>query len=587
MTSPLKKLPIGIQTFREIITEGYAYVDKTSHALAMAEAGKYYFLSRPRRFGKSLFLDTLKELFEGSEDLFGGLAIHERWDWTRHHPVIRLDFAGGVVQSRAELDQAIRELLALNERRLGLTCEAKSLAGCFAELIIRAHEASGERVVVLVDEYDKPILDSIDQPARAAELREGLKNLYSALKAQDAHLQFVFMTGVTKFSKVSLFSGINQLNDLTLHSRFATVCGYTQTDLETTFGAHLAGVDWDQLKRWYNGYGFLGEPVYNPFDILLFIDNDRQYRNYWFETGSPSFLIKLLQKRRTFLPDLERVEASEEILDSFDIERIDPVTLLFQAGYLTIESTRWQRSRLLYRLRLPNQEVKMALADHLLDGWIGTLPSHRDAWQDALYACLSHGDVPGLIAAIRRLFAGIPWQNFRNNDLSEAEGYYASVLYAFFASLNAEIIPEDVSNHGQVDLTVKLADYIYVIEIKVRHPAGAGRSASGAGEGILLLEDEVVTRARDQASVGPTVGPVAGDLPSLASAAVPTATLGQSPAVTNPALAQIRARDYSAKYRGLPGRGLFELGLVFDRQDRTLVQADWQALCQAPSRPLS
>ena len=574
MTPPLKKLPIGIQTFREIITEGYTYVDKTRHALAMAEAGKYYFLSRPRRFGKSLFLDTLKELFEGSEELFLGLAIHDHWDWTRRHPVIRLDFAGGVVQSRAELDQATRELLALNERRLGLTCEATSLAGCLAELIVRAHEATGARVVVLVDEYDKPILDNIDQPARAAELREGLKNLYSAMKAQDAHLQFVFMTGVTKFSKVSLFSGLNQLNDLTLDPRFATVCGYTQTDLGTTFGTHLAGVDWDQLKRWYNGYGFLGEPVYNPFDILLFIDKDRQYRNYWFETGSPSFLIKLLQKRRSFLPDLEGVEASEAILDSFDIERIDPITLLFQAGYLTIESTRWQRSRLLYRLRLPNQEVKMALADHLLDGWIGTLPSRRDAWQDALYVCLSQGDVPGLIAAIRRLFAGIPWQNFRHNDLPEAEGYYASVLYAFFASLNAEIIPEDVSNHGQVDLTVKLADYIYVIEIKVRRATSAGRSASGAGV-RTLLEGEAGTRPAAEASVGTA----AGELPSLAPPGSPTATPGEpSHATANPALVQIRVRDYSAKYRGLPGRGLFELGLVFDSQERNLIQADWQAL---------
>ena len=528
MTPPLKKLPIGLQTFREIIEEGYAYVDKTAHALAMVLAGKYYFLSRPRRFGKSLFLDTLKELFEGSEALFRGLAIHEHWDWTRRHPVIRLDFAGGVVQSRAELDQTIRELLALNERRLGLACEATSLAGCFAELIVRAHEATGVRVVVLVDEYDKPILDNIDQSARAAELREGLKNLYSAMKAQDAHLQFVFMTGVTKFSKVSLFSGLNQLNDLTLDPRFATVCGYTQTDLETTFGAHLAGVDWDLLKRWYNGYGFLGEPVYNPFDILLFIDKDRQYRNYWFETGSPSFLIKLLQQRRTFLPDLEGVEASEEILDSFDIERIDPVTLLFQAGYLTIDHTRNQFDQILFVLRVPNQEVRQALANQLADAYTGRLPSERLAWQKGLYAPLSRGDVPALIAAIRRLFAGIPWRNFTHNDLPTTEGYYASVLYAFFTSLNAEIIPEDISHHGQVDLTVKLADYIYVIEIKVRRPSGAAP--------------------------------------------------GESSAATNPALAQIHARNYSAKYRGLPGRGLFELGLVFDSQDRNLAQADWRAV---------
>lgn len=552
MTQPLQPLPVGINSLRMVIESGMTYVDKTRFAYELARLPGRYFLSRPRRFGKSLFLDTLQELFEGSEALFRGLYIHDRWDWSRRHPVIRLDFAGGVLQSREELDASIHELLARNRRRLGLAGEASSVAGGLAELIIRAHEASGQRVVILVDEYDKPILDNIDQPARAAELREGLKNLYSTLKAQDAHIQLIFMTGVTKFSKASLFSGLNQLNDLTLDARFATVCGYTQADLETTFGPHLAGVDWDQLKRWYNGYGFLGEPVYNPFDILLFIDKSQFYRNYWFETGSPSFLIKLLQQRRTFLPDLEGIEASEEILDSFDIERIDPVTLLFQAGYLTIAGTRWHRSRLLFHLRLPNQEVKMALADHLIDAYLGTLPGGRDAQQDALYEGLSRGDLPGLVAAIRRLFAGIPWQNFTHNDLPEAEGYYASVLYAFFASLNADIIPEDVSNHGQVDLTIKLAGYIYVIEIKVRRdPRPTDRRAGDWDEAT----------AGDGAGAS---GEVAG-----ASPADPAA---------NPALAQIRARGYSDKYRGLPTKGLFEVGLVFDRQTRNLAEADWRAL---------
>ena len=519
----LKKLPIGIQTFREIIEEGHVYVDKTPHARALAESGKYYFLSRPRRFGKSLFLDTLKELFEGSEALFHGLAVHPHWDWSRRHPVIRLDFSGGVLTSREALDDAIRERLTLNQARLGIHCEATSISGCFAELIIRAHQASGERVVILVDEYDKPILDNITDPEHAAELREGLKNLYSTMKGQDAHIRLVFMTGVTKFSKVSLFSGLNQLNDLTLDARFATVCGYTQADLETGFAEHLQGVDRDRLKQWYNGYGFLGEPVYNPFDILLFLDKGREYRNYWFETGSPSFLIDLLPRRATFLPDLEGIEASEEILDSFDIERIDPITLLFQTGYLTIDSTRWHRSRRLYRLRLPNQEVRMALADRLIDGYLGTMPGGRDALQDRLYDVLSEGDLAGLVAAIQRLFAGVTWRNFIHQDLPETEGYYASVLYAFFASLNAEVIPEDTSNHGQVDLTVKLAGYIYCIEIK------------------------------------------------LARGALPPATEAY-----NPALAQIRARGYSAKYRGLPAKGLIELGLVFDAGARNLVQAHWR-----------
>ena len=554
MTQPLQPLPVGINSLRMLIESGMTYVDKTQFAYELARLPGRYFLSRPRRFGKSLFLDTLQELFDGSEALFQGLYIHDRWDWSRRHPVIRLDFAGGVLQSGVALQLRIERLLQENAERLALRCDwtRNDVPGCFGDLIRGAHTATGQRVVILVDEYDKPILDNIDQPARASELREGLKNLYSTLKAQDAHIQLVFMTGVTKFSKVSLFSGLNQLHDLTLSSRFATLCGYTQADLETTFGAHLAGVDWDQLKRWYNGYGFLGEPVYNPFDILLFISEGQRYRNYWFETGSPSFLVKLLQQRRTFLPDLEGIEASEEILDSFDIERIDPVTLLFQAGYLTIAGTRWHRSRLLFHLRLPNQEVKMALADHLIDAYLGTLPGGRDAQQDALYESLSRGDLPGLVAAIRRLFAGIPWQNFTHNDLPEAEGYYASVLYAFFASLNADIIPEDVSNHGQVDLTIKLAGYIYVMEIKVRRdPRPTDRRAGDWDEAT------------------------AGDGAGTSSAAA-----GASPAdpAANPALAQIRARGYSDKYRGLPTKGLFEVGLVFDRQTRNLAEADWRAL---------
>ncbi|MFD2110535.1 ATP-binding protein [Thiorhodococcus fuscus] len=527
----LKKLPIGIQTFREIIEEGYVYVDKTGHAWALASSGKYYFLSRPRRFGKSLFLDTLKELHEGSEALFRGLYIHERWDWSKRHPVIRLDFSAGVLRSRAELDLRIEWMLKENAERLGVVCDRtrNDIPGCLSELIIRAHAESGQRVVILVDEYDKPIFDNITDLARAAEVREGLKNLYSAIKGQDAHIQLVFMTGVTKFSKVSLFSGINQLRDITLSAAFGTICGYTQSDLESSFGQHLRGVDWARLKQWYNGYAFRGESVYNPFDILLFISEANQFRNYWFETGNPSFLIELLRNRRLFLPDLEGIEASEEILDSFDIERIDPVTLLFQTGYLTIADTRESFGQWLFALRIPNQEVRHALANHLIDAYTGRLPSERLEWQKSVYGPLSCGDVDAFIAAIKRLFAGIPWRNFTHNDLPESEGYYASVLYAFLASLNAEIIPEDISNHGQVDLTAKLAGYIYVIEIKLNLKA----EGSGAGE-------------RDESS--------------------------------NPALAQIRARDYSAKYRDLPGKGLFELGLVFDAQARNLVQADWQRI---------
>ncbi len=533
MSDPRSPLPIGINSLQTIIDNGMAYVDKTAFAWELARLPGRYFLSRPRRFGKSLFVDTLKELFEGNEALFRGLSVHDRWDWSCRFPVIKLDFAAGVLDSREALDHVIRELLEANRQRLGVDVNAETISGRFSELITNAHEQSGQPVVILVDEYDKPILDNIDHLDQAATMREGLKNLYSTMKAQDTHIHCAFMTGVTKFSKVSLFSGVNQLQDLTLDERFATLCGYTQGDLETTFAAHLAGVDWDKLKRWYNGYSFLGESVYNPFDILLFISQNHRYRNYWFETGSPAFLIKLFQRRKYFLPDLERIEANEEILDSFDIERIDPVTLLFQTGYLTIDGLQELFGQLLFRLRIPNQEVRLALSNQFVDAYTGRLPSERLGWQKTLYETLNSGNLPGLIAAIRRLFAGIPWRNFTNNELPEAEGYYASVLYAFFVSLDAETIAEDISNQGQVDLTVKLAGYIYVIEIK------AQRGQSDAAQ---------------------------------------TVTGEESAPTRNSALAQIQARGYSAKYRGLPAKGLFEVGLIFDPAIRNLAQADWIAV---------
>ncbi|WP_006788327.1 ATP-binding protein [Thiorhodospira sibirica] len=516
-------LPLSIQTFSEMRTGGYCYVDKTAAAHALVQKGKAYFLSRPRRFGKSLFVDTLKELFEGNEALFRGLHIHPHWDWSQRHPVIVLDFAAGVVQNRAELDQRILDVLRTNRQRLGLDDDAvaRDIPGLFGALIRQIHAHSGQRVVVLIDEYDKPILDNIEHIERAVEIREGLKNLYSVLKAEDAHLRFVFMTGVSKFSKVSLFSGLNQLNDITLDVQFATLCGYTQQDLETTFAAHLTGVDWDALRHWYNGYGFLGEPVYNPYDILLFIEKGYQYRNYWFETGSPSFLIKLFQQRRYFLPNMEQIEVGEEILDSFDIERINPVTLLFQSGYLTIAASNDCWGELSFKLRVPNYEVRTALNNQFINAYAG-ISNTRLSYKRALIESLTQGDLPGLIATIQRLFASIPWRNFTHNALPEAEGYYASVLYAFFASLDAEIIPEDICNHGQVDLTIKFAGFVYVMEIKLIHT--------------------------DQ------------------------------PPADNPALAQIQARDYSAKYRHTPNQGLFEVGLVFSSTARNLIQADWRRL---------
>ena len=524
----LKKLPIGIQTFSAIREDDYVYIDKTPLIHQMVNSAGRFFLSRPRRFGKSLLVDTLKALFEGNQSLFKGLFIENRWDWSKTHPVIHLNFANGVIESRADLDQVIATLLLDNQKRLGVSCDRdaqQNPAGYLAQLIEAAAQQYGQKTVVLVDEYDKPILDNIDQPEEAEKIRTGLKNIYSVLKGQDAYLQFVLMTGVSKFSKVSLFSGMNQLQDITLSQDYATLCGYTQQDLETSFAAHLEGVDWAKLKDWYNGYQFLGEPVYNPFDILLFINNHRAYRNYWFETGNPSFLMKLFRQKRYFLPSLERIEVGEEILDSFDLEQIHPITLLFQAGYLTlkqVEESPW--GGLAYHLRVPNKEVKLALNNQLFADYSQQLDAL--GYQKSLYQALATANFPAIQQQIESLFAGIPWRNFTQNDLPDAEGYYASVLYAWLSSINASIIPEDITQHGQVDLTIQLGNHIYVTEIKL-------------------------DKSEDYQHQEP-----------------------------NPALAQIQSKNYAQKYlaQQQDGKHIHLLGLVFNKRARNLVQLDFYSL---------
>ena len=272
-----KKLPIGIQTFAEIRREGYYYVDKTPFVSALAESGKYYFLSRPRRFGKSLFLDTLAEAFAANRTLFTGLYLENHWDWERRHPVVRISFAEGRLERRADLDRRIRGILRENAERLQVVLDdLDDISGSFGQLITRAAEKHQRQTVVLIDEYDKPILDNLTDPDTARAMREGLRNLYSVLKGRDADLRFVFLTGVSKFSKVSLFSGLNNLRDITLSPQYATICGYTETDLDTVFAPEFAAaikegcaLDRDAVRAWYNGYHWGSEAsVYNPFDVL-------------------------------------------------------------------------------------------------------------------------------------------------------------------------------------------------------------------------------------------------------------------------------------------------------------------------------
>ncbi|MEX8517856.1 MAG: ATP-binding protein [Leptothrix sp. (in: b-proteobacteria)] len=475
---PRRKLPIGIQTFAKLREEGCYYVDKTGLLIDLIESGGCFFLSRPRRFGKSLLVDTMKELFEGNRALFSGLAAESRWDWSKTHPVIRISFSDGVAQSTLDLEQRIQHNLRSNRAALGLplpaVIPARDVASDLADLIEQAHVRTGRPAVVLIDEYDKPILDNIEVPELARAMREGLKNLYSVLKGADAHLKFVFLTGVSKFSKVSLFSGLNQLQDITLDARWSALCGYTDDDVDTIFAPELPGLDRDEIRRWYNGYNWLGTSVYNPFDVLLLFDR-REFLPFWFETGTPTFLIKLLTERQQFTPDLGRLVASDALLSTFDVNTLLPEALLFQAGYLTIESSRLRPGRRELRLKYPNKEVQAALNDSLLGSLTGSL-SVPGPQINRLDDLLQAGDVQGMRELFHAFFASIPHDWYRNSPIAQFEGYYASIFYSHFAALGLDIVVEDTTNKGRIDMTVLFGGAVWLFEFKVVELTPQGRA---------------------------------------------------------------------------------------------------------------
>ncbi|MDR0701733.1 MAG: AAA family ATPase, partial [Azoarcus sp.] len=364
-----KKLPIGIQTFREIREDDCYYVDKTAFALSMIREGKAYFLSRPRRFGKSLFLDTLAELLASNEPLFRGLYCHDQWDWTVKYPVIRISFAEGVMESRAELNARIGNILAENERRLGVPKGEGGIPDRFIALIQAAEARFGQRVAVLVDEYDKPILDNLARPGLALAMRDGLRNLYSVIKGQDAHIKFAFLTGVSKFSKVNIFSGLNNLSDITLDAAYSHICGYTDADVDSVFAPELEGLDRDKIRHWYNGYNWRGEAVYNPFDLLLLF-RKREFRSFWFETGTPTFLVDMLTERKVYLPAMLKMKSSSELISAFEVGDISTEALMFQSGYLTISGEKTLGDNILFTLTYPNREVRGALTGNILKRWV-------------------------------------------------------------------------------------------------------------------------------------------------------------------------------------------------------------------------
>ena len=469
----IAKLPLGLQTFAEVRGSGYVYVDKTPLAIKLANEAKLYFLSRPRRFGKSLFLDTLRNLFEGKRELFQGLYAEHNWEWESKYPVIKLDMSG-TSGSVSTLRSVLEGKLHRAAKRLGVELSnTEEPVKLFEQLIEEAYDQHRRQVVLLIDEYDKPMIDNIGNLELALQMRDELRGFYSVIKAADEHLRFVMLTGVSKFAKVSIFSGLNNLEDISLNPDYGSICGYTEEDLNKVFGEYLQDIDREQLRHWYNGYNFLGKkPVYNPYDILNFIKRsysfgEPRFRSYWFETGTPTFVVDLIARDNLAAHKIEPSEANETILDSCPIEKVKLITVLFQSGYLTIDKLISSDipGRSMYRLICPNHSVRSALQDQLFSYYL--TDDEISDYQQAMHSALRNANLDSVESELKRLFASIAADNYRRNNIARFEGYYASVIYSFFVGMGLRVIAEDVANLGRIDLTIQVAEQTYVIEFKV------------------------------------------------------------------------------------------------------------------------
>jgi PAS domain-containing protein len=388
--------------------------------------------------------------------------------------VIYIDFAEGVVDSVETLQEIINSTLNYHSEAYGIELKERLVNLKLKELVRKISDKYATKVVVLIDEYDKPILDRIENKDLAIELREVLKNLYGVLKPLDAYLKFVFITGVSKFSKVSLFSGLNQLQDITLNPAYATICGYTQEELEEVFSERLSGVDLEQVRCWYDGYSWLGERVYNPFDILLYLA-EGEFRPYWFETGTPTFLIKLLFDDKFYLPELENLEVGSELIESFDVEDIYPENLLFQTGYLTIADKKVEEGNIIYHLRFPNKEVRKSLNDYLLSYYVKDR-RQKEKNKNLLREALKTDDFDKVKRIFQSFFSSIPHDWYRRNEIYNYEGYYASVVYAYFSASGFNVVVEDATSVGKIDMTVFYEDRVYIMEFKVVELEGEGKA---------------------------------------------------------------------------------------------------------------
>lgn len=468
------KYPIGIQDFEDLQRNGYAYVDKTNFVYKLADEGKYYFLSRPRRFGKSLFLSTLEAYFQGKKELFEGLAIYDlETDWKKY-PIFHIDLNTANFREKDSLYTVLNDYLTTWESKYGARESEATLALRFKGVIARAAEKEGCGVVILIDEYDKPILQTLRDPELQAEHRAQLKAFYSVLKTQDRYIKFAFLTGVTKFGKVSVFSDLNNLTDISMDHRYISICGMTEKELLTNFKegiSELAEANGDteeatiaKLKARYDGYHFEENTVgiYNPFSVLNTLSRLR-YKNYWFETGTPTFLVDLLKMHNYRLPDMTKERVSDDVINSVDSLSTNPIPVIYQSGYLTIKGYDERFKK--YLLGFPNREVEEGFLNFLLPLYTSA-GNNSPFLVDEFVQDVESGNPERFMQRMKAFFADTSYQVVGNAEL-----YFQNAMYLVFKIMGFYTQVERPTSDGRIDAIIQTPNYIYVIECKLDRTA--------------------------------------------------------------------------------------------------------------------
>ena len=467
-----KKYPIGIQDFESLRKDNYYYIDKTRYVYELAESGRYYFLSRPRRFGKSLLISTLEAYFDGKKDLFEGLAIEDMEKEWKSYPVLHFDLNAKKFDSVADLLRLVDRQLLVYEQKYGKEDTDESIDDRFVSLIRNIYEQGRSRVVILVDEYDKPLLQTIGNPELQDEYRNILKAFYGVLKTMDGYIRFAFLTGVTKFGKVSVFSDLNNLQDITMDERYADICGITESELSANFSddiqrlAEANGQTYSEacvcLKENYDGYHF--NPwtycgIYNPFSLLNTFAKNR-YGSYWFETGTPTYLVELLKRHKYDLYKMANEKVTSKILDSIDPSSTNPIPVIYQSGYLTIKG--YIPEPQIYELGFPNKEVEKGFLDFLLPYYTPTQDTESGFAIWNFVEDVKSGRIDDFMKRLQAFLADCPYELAKDVEL-----HYQNVLFIVFRLAGLYTQVEYHTSEGRIDLVLQTKDYVYVMEFKL------------------------------------------------------------------------------------------------------------------------